>query len=137
MKRIFFGLGFSNTGKSTITKALLNRCGVYIGIFDGNNLAYRTTSSDSASQNRWMMLLKDKRLIFSNEIKPLRYGENPHQKAKLFILNNQTGPTSLAEAPVLQGKEISYNNYLDSDQAFKCVSELGLEFPELYHCVIV
>jgi len=75
--------------------------------------------------------------IFSNEVKPLRYGENPHQKAKLFVLNNQTCSTSLAEAPILQGKEISYNNYLDSDQAFKCVSELRLEFPELHHCVIV
>jgi hypothetical protein len=69
MKRILFGLGYSNTGKSTITKALLKTCGDYIGTFDGNNFAYRNTSSDSASQNRWLMLLKDKRLIFSNEIK--------------------------------------------------------------------
>lgn len=44
MKRIFFGLGFSNTGKSTVTKALLKTCGDYVGIFDGNNLAYRNTS---------------------------------------------------------------------------------------------
>jgi len=69
MKRILFGLGYSNTGKSTITKALIKSCGDYIGTFDGNNFAYRNTSSDSASQNRWLMLLKDKRLIFSNEIK--------------------------------------------------------------------
>ena len=104
MKRIFFGLGFSNTGKSTITKALLNTCGDYIGIFDGNNLAYRTTSSDSASQNRWMMLLKDKRLIFSNEIKstiPLNgnlikvvssggdavIGRNHRENEKMFYLS--------------------------------------------------
>lgn len=75
--------------------------------------------------------------VFSHETKSLRYGENPHQKAKLFITNNQKGTTSLAEAPVLQGKEISYNNYLDADQAFKCVSELSHEFPGLEHCVIV
>jgi phosphoribosylaminoimidazolecarboxamide formyltransferase/IMP cyclohydrolase len=74
---------------------------------------------------------------FSNEVKSLRYGENPHQKAKLFITNNQMSQNSLAEAPVLQGKEISYNNYLDSDQAFKCVSELHHTFPKLEHCVIV
>lgn len=74
---------------------------------------------------------------FSHETKPLRYGENPHQKAKLFITNNQNSNHSLAEAPILQGKEISYNNYLDSDQAFKCVSELGHELPGLEHCVIV
>lgn len=69
MKRILFGLGSSNTGKSTITKALLKTCSDYVGTFDGNNFAYRNTSNDSASQNRWLMLLKNKRLIFSNEIK--------------------------------------------------------------------
>ena len=69
MKRILFGLGLSNTGKSTITKALLKTCSDYVGTFDGNNFAYRNTSNDSASQNRWLMLLKNKRLIFSNEIK--------------------------------------------------------------------
>ena len=73
----------------------------------------------------------------SNEVKPLRYGENPHQQAKLFVLNNQIGNKTLALAPVLQGKEISYNNYLDADQAFKCVSELHHHFPGLEHCVIV
>lgn len=73
----------------------------------------------------------------SHEVKPLRYGENPHQKAKLFVFNNQKGTNTLAEAPILQGKEISYNNYLDSDQAFKCVSELSHAFPGLNHTVIV
>lgn len=73
----------------------------------------------------------------SHEVKPLRYGENPHQKAKLFVLNNQQGKDTLAQAPILQGKEISYNNYLDADQAFKCVSELSIHFPNLEHCVIV
>jgi hypothetical protein len=69
LKRIMFGLGASNTGKSTITKALLKACSDYVGTFDGNNFAYRNTSNDSASQNRWLMLLKNKRIIFSNEIK--------------------------------------------------------------------
>jgi len=69
MKRILFGLGASNTGKSTITKALIKTCSDYVGTFDGNNFAYRNTSNDSASQNRWLMLLKHKRLIFSNEVK--------------------------------------------------------------------
>ncbi len=74
---------------------------------------------------------------FSHETKTLRYGENPHQSAKLFILNNQNENQSLANAPILQGKEISYNNYLDADQAFKTVSELSHSFPGLQHCVIV
>ncbi|HXH31314.1 MAG TPA: bifunctional phosphoribosylaminoimidazolecarboxamide formyltransferase/IMP cyclohydrolase [Bacteriovoracaceae bacterium] len=80
---------------------------------------------------------KDFPEVFSRTTRPLRYGENPHQRAKLHLLNNQAGSVSLAAAPVLQGKEISYNNYLDSDQAYKCVSELQLQFPQLQHCVIV
>jgi phage/plasmid-associated DNA primase len=40
-----------------------------VGTFDGNNFAYRNTSADSASQNRWLMILKNKRIVFSNEIK--------------------------------------------------------------------
>ncbi len=74
---------------------------------------------------------------FSSETKPLRYGENPHQKAKLFVVNNQIGTKSLANAPILQGKEISYNNYLDADQAYKTVSELAQYFPDQATCVIV
>ena len=43
----------------------------------------------------------------------LRYGENPHQKAALFTAE-QGG---LAEAEQLHGKEMSYNNYVDTDAA--------------------
>jgi phosphoribosylaminoimidazolecarboxamide formyltransferase/IMP cyclohydrolase len=76
--------------------------------------------------------------LFSDQVKALRYGENPHQKARLSIVPNfEKGLTSLASAPILQGKEVSYNNYLDADQAYKCVSELAHLFPEMYHVVIV
>lgn len=51
----------------------------------------------------------------------LRYGENPHQKAALYLLPGQED--SLAWAQPLQGKELSYNNYNDADAAFALVSE--------------
>ncbi len=44
----------------------------------------------------------------------LRYGENPHQSAALYLNGNGSG---LAQAEQLHGKEMSYNNYLDSDAA--------------------
>jgi phosphoribosylaminoimidazolecarboxamide formyltransferase / IMP cyclohydrolase len=52
----------------------------------------------------------------------LRYGENPHQKAALFI---PAGPHAkgVAQAVQLQGKELSYNNYNDADAALELVSE--------------
>ncbi|NRQ37947.1 bifunctional phosphoribosylaminoimidazolecarboxamide formyltransferase/IMP cyclohydrolase [Nonomuraea sp. NN258] len=45
----------------------------------------------------------------------LRYGENPHQSAALYT----AGQGGLAEAEQLHGKEMSYNNYLDSDAAWR------------------
>ncbi|KAJ0980821.1 hypothetical protein J5N97_009076 [Dioscorea zingiberensis] len=55
----------------------------------------------------------------------LRYGENPHQKAafyddKSLSLVNAGG---IASAIQHHGKEMSYNNYLDADAAWNCVSE--------------
>ncbi|MGX7827508.1 bifunctional phosphoribosylaminoimidazolecarboxamide formyltransferase/IMP cyclohydrolase [Actinokineospora sp. 24-640] len=47
----------------------------------------------------------------------LRYGENPHQKAALYAQND--GSTGLATATQLHGKEMSYNNYIDADAAWR------------------
>lgn len=51
----------------------------------------------------------------------LRYGENPHQVAALYL--PQTGARGIAQAEQLQGKELSYNNYNDADAALELVSE--------------
>ena len=45
----------------------------------------------------------------------LRYGENPHQRAALYRAEH--GPLGLAQARVLHGKAMSYNNYVDTDAA--------------------
>ncbi|UTC78291.1 bifunctional phosphoribosylaminoimidazolecarboxamide formyltransferase/IMP cyclohydrolase [Treponema sp. OMZ 799] len=49
----------------------------------------------------------------------LRYGENPHQRAWLYTNEPKTGPLG---GRVLQGKELSYNNILDADAAWRAVS---------------
>jgi phosphoribosylaminoimidazolecarboxamide formyltransferase / IMP cyclohydrolase len=46
----------------------------------------------------------------------LRYGENPHQRAALYESSDAPG---LAQARQLQGKEMSYNNYVDADAAWR------------------
>lgn len=69
MKRILFGLGDTNSGKSVLTQALQQSCGDYVGEFNAGNLAYRNTGQDEAQQLRWAMLLQYKRIIISNEIK--------------------------------------------------------------------
>ena len=52
----------------------------------------------------------------------MRYGENPHQAAALYI-SSARPPAGLAWAEQLQGKELSYNNLVDLDAAWKLVRE--------------
>src|SRR5262245_4848948 len=49
----------------------------------------------------------------------LRYGENPHQRAALYRspLSQSEGATGLAQAEQVHGKQMSYNNYVDTDAA--------------------
>ncbi len=49
-------------------------------------------------------------------VQSLRYGENPHQSATLYAFEPDGGPLG---GKVLQGKELSYNNLLDLDAAWK------------------
>ena len=54
----------------------------------------------------------------------LRYGENPHQRAALYTGGNAPRP-GLAQAEQLGGKEMSYNNYLDADAAWRAAHDHG------------
>ena len=69
LKRIEFGLGGTDRGKSTITTACLSSLGDYAGSFNAENLAYRNTSQDEAQIMRWALLLRHKRVIVSNKMK--------------------------------------------------------------------
>ena len=53
---------------------------------------------------------------------PLRYGENPHQQAALYI-DEQSAMKQQLHIQPLQGKPLSYNNYLDIDAAMACLHE--------------
>jgi phosphoribosylaminoimidazolecarboxamide formyltransferase/IMP cyclohydrolase len=54
----------------------------------------------------------------------LRYGENPHQKAALYV-DRRPGEASVAYATQHHGKELSYINLLDADAALSAVKELS------------
>ncbi|KAL6209718.1 hypothetical protein ACLB2K_020658 [Fragaria x ananassa] len=56
---------------------------------------------------------------------PLRYGENPHQNAAFYVDKSlsEVNAGGIATAIQHHGKEMSYNNYLDADAAWNCVSE--------------
>ena len=79
-------------------------------------------------------------LVVLEKAADLRYGENPHQRAAFYKLcapDAEPGGNAftLANAVQVQGeKELSYNNYLDTDAAWASVREFGAERPT---CVIV
>jgi len=52
----------------------------------------------------------------------LRYGENPHQKAALYV-NPAAAGRGLANARQIQGKELSFNNLVDLEAAWRLVQE--------------
>jgi phosphoribosylaminoimidazolecarboxamide formyltransferase/IMP cyclohydrolase len=54
----------------------------------------------------------------------LRYGENPHQAAALYVPAGRA-PEGLAAAKQLQGKELSYNNFVDLEAARSLVAEFA------------
>jgi phosphoribosylaminoimidazolecarboxamide formyltransferase/IMP cyclohydrolase len=54
----------------------------------------------------------------------LRYGENPHQKAALYLDSAARG-CGLAAARQLQGKELSFNNLVDLEAAWRLVQEFA------------
>jgi phage/plasmid-associated DNA primase len=69
IKRFFMCIGEGDSGKSTITTALDSVCGGYFGTFNGNNICCKKFANpDVAQARRWIMLLRGKRIIASNEI---------------------------------------------------------------------
>jgi phosphoribosylaminoimidazolecarboxamide formyltransferase/IMP cyclohydrolase len=60
--------------------------------------------------------------VNGNREAELRYGENPHQRAALYVPVGPHG-SGIAQAEQVQGKELSYNNYNDADAALELVSE--------------
>jgi len=82
-----------------------------------NTLRCRTGSSPRA--------FPETLLLSFRKIMDLRYGENPHQQAALYASPEAQG-RGLAAARQLQGKELSFNNFLDLDAGWRLVRE----FPE-------
>ncbi|HPF78711.1 MAG TPA: bifunctional phosphoribosylaminoimidazolecarboxamide formyltransferase/IMP cyclohydrolase [Alphaproteobacteria bacterium] len=64
-----------------------------------------------------------RRISFSGTLKQtLRYGENPHQSAALYVVDGSSRPGT-THSTQIQGKELSYNNINDTDAAFELVAE--------------
>ncbi|WP_321287587.1 bifunctional phosphoribosylaminoimidazolecarboxamide formyltransferase/IMP cyclohydrolase [uncultured Sunxiuqinia sp.] len=86
--------------------------------------AFATSSHyDSAIFNYFNEGITEKSRVSLNDGQVLRYGENSHQSATFYKFNNTESKITLANAEVLQGKALSYNNMLDADAAWKSASD--------------
>ncbi len=100
---------------------------------------YETTSAYDNAIYNWLnaqlngdtSFADDKRL-FLTKAQELRYGENSHQKAAFYrpvvdpaIAGDANPAWMLASAEQIQGKELSYNNFLDLDACWGCVREFA------------
>ncbi|MDR3256047.1 MAG: bifunctional phosphoribosylaminoimidazolecarboxamide formyltransferase/IMP cyclohydrolase [Endomicrobium sp.] len=59
------------------------------------------------------------------KLSELRYGENPHQEAALYSNGISQNKPAVISAEQLHGKELSYNNYLDLEAAWRLVNEFN------------
>jgi phosphoribosylaminoimidazolecarboxamide formyltransferase/IMP cyclohydrolase len=91
-------------------------------------IAFARTAAYDAAVSNWFAgeLGGDKapprrRAIAGQLRQPLRYGENPHQKAAFYVTGEKRYGVSTAQQ--LQGKELSYNNINDTDAAYELVAE--------------
>ncbi|MGK0290435.1 MAG: phosphoribosylaminoimidazolecarboxamide formyltransferase/IMP cyclohydrolase [bacterium] len=86
---------------------------------------HHTAQYDSAIDSFLTKRILDKKTLHQTftEGKTLRYGENSHQQATFYINPNST-EQSVANTEILNGKEMSYNNYVDANAALEAVKEL-------------
>ena len=95
--------------------------------------AYAATAAYDAAISQWFAaqeartvdqgaLFPPTRVMASRLVTELRYGENPHQRAALYVPD---GPhiSGIAGARQVQGKPLSYNNYNDADAALELIAE--------------
>ena len=88
--------------------------------------AFAHTARYDAQISRWLQdTVEDAfpaELSFAGEkTLPLRYGENPHQSAALYLTADRR--PGIATGELIQGKPLSYNNLNDADAAFELVAE--------------
>lgn len=86
--------------------------GIAVGASAGAKVVTQTSSKPASD-------LPSEVSIKLQQTQVLRYGENPHQSAALYA-SEENG---LANAELLSGKEMSFNNYVDADAAWQLVCD--------------
>lgn len=89
----------------------------HVAEYDATVAGYLTEQKESSS-------LPEKLNLTFDQVTTLRYGENPHQQGGLYIPPGATGG-GIASARQLHGRELSYNNLMDADAAWRTASDFA------------
>jgi phosphoribosylaminoimidazolecarboxamide formyltransferase/IMP cyclohydrolase len=96
--------------------------------------AYAATAAYDSMISQWFAFADQQQLfpetlaVIGKRVEELRYGENPHQRAALYVPSGPHG-RGIAQARQVQGKELSYNNYNDADAALELAAEFRGQDP--------
>ncbi|MXO65540.1 bifunctional phosphoribosylaminoimidazolecarboxamide formyltransferase/IMP cyclohydrolase [Altericroceibacterium endophyticum] len=98
--------------------------------------AFSATARYDAAISQWFLgtdqqqALPDQFSLSAKKLSELRYGENPHQSAAIYVPYGAK-EKGLAQAEQIQGKALSYNNYNDADAALELCAEFKGESPAI------
>ncbi len=90
--------------------------------------AFAATAAYDSMISQWFAFADQQQLfpemlaITGRRVEELRYGENPHQRAALYVPVGPHGK-GIAQGQQVQGKALSYNNYADADAALELAAE--------------
>ncbi|HEY2932381.1 MAG TPA: bifunctional phosphoribosylaminoimidazolecarboxamide formyltransferase/IMP cyclohydrolase [Acidobacteriota bacterium] len=87
--------------------------------YDSRVAAYLSGCEAAREANSLPALLA----LQAEKVMDLRYGENPHQRGALYRHRDSEAFCTVATAEQLQGKDLSFNNYLDLDAACRLIRE--------------
>jgi phosphoribosylaminoimidazolecarboxamide formyltransferase / IMP cyclohydrolase len=104
----------TSTGIDHLTGGIRSSIGGYVssgrGPIGPEDVSMGTFHGSLPSQAQWAI----------SKTADLRYGENPHQLAAIYLTGSRDG---LGNAELLSGKEMSFNNYVDADAAWQLVCD--------------
>ncbi|KXF87842.1 phosphoribosylaminoimidazolecarboxamide formyltransferase [Rhodococcus ruber Chol-4] len=110
------GGGFTLSQRKVLAAQAFQHTAAYdVAVASWMNAGYAAGEADTAEQfPAWAGATWERAAV-------LRYGENPHQAAALYV--NEAGEPGLARAEQFHGKEMSYNNYQDADAAWRAAHD--------------
>lgn len=107
-----------------LRQSLAAQAFAHTSMYDGAIANYfdRITTRGSGDETQ----LSATKTLRLRKLNDLRYGENPHQAAALYSVNDNRATTgTLAYSQLLSGKEMSFNNYVDAEAAWDLVCDFS------------